>query len=591
VQSTQSFNNKTMNNISRISSSSVILVSGGARGITADCSIQLVKKYRCKLILVGRSRLLESEPEWAKNCDEELELKKRILASFVSQGEKPTPAKVQSIFKSIFNSREIKKTLAKIEELGGKAEYIGVDLTNLSALKEAIVPVVSKIGKITGIIHGAGALADKLIENKSERDFETVYSTKIEGLENLLNCVSMNQLDFLVLFSSFVAFFGNPGQADYSLANEILNKIAYLLQEKYSACHVVSIGWGPWDGGMVSPQLKKLFESKNINLIPVEVGSQMLVDELSNNGAKVSQIIIMSQPIVAENKQLTLHDRTFRIQRVLSLESNPFVLDHVIAHRPVLPAMCALSWLINSCEQLYPGYQFFSCENYKVLKGIVFDESLAKVYTLDLHKIENSTDEGFNLEAIIWSESTKKIPHYHYQTKITILPKLPKIDPYYLAIDRSLNFTKAICPYRDGTLFHLGHFQGIKKVISLSDRGLVAQCSVKQIPDKKQGQFFIQSFNPYTADLLFQCLLVWVRYFYQLGSLPVKVEKIEHFQLLPFDREFLVNLDIQSSNETKVIANATACDRYGQVYLKIHQMQVTPSASLNQLFRQNTIQV
>lgn len=580
-----------MNNISKISSSSVILVSGGARGITADCSIQLVKKYRCKLILVGRSRLLESEPEWAKNCDEEAELKKRILASFVTQGEKPTPAKVQSTFKAIFNSREIKQTLAKIEQLGGKAEYIGVDLTNLSALKAAILSVVSKVGQITGIIHGAGALADRLIENKSERDFETVYSTKIEGLENLLNCVSINQLDFLVLFSSFVAFFGNPGQADYSLANEILNKIAYFLQKKYPACHIVSIGWGPWDGGMVSPQLKKLFDRKNIDLIPVEVGSQMLVDELSNDRAKVPQIIIMSKPIVAENKQLVSQDRTFRIQRVLSLESNPFVLDHVIAHHPVLPAMCALSWLINSCEQLYPGDRVFSCENYKVLKGIVFDDSLAKVYTLDLHEIEKSTDEGLDLEAIIWSESAKKIPHYHYQTKIKILPKLPKSDPCYLAINRQINPTESVCPYRDGTLFHLGNFQGIKQLIGLSDRGLVARCLVKQIEAKKQGQFSIQNFNPYTADLLFQCLLVWVRHFYQLGSLPVKVEKIEHFQLLPFDREFFVNLEIQSSNETKVIANATACDSYGQVYLKIYQMQVTPSASLNQLFRQNTIQV
>jgi NAD(P)-dependent dehydrogenase (short-subunit alcohol dehydrogenase family) len=566
-----------------IDSSSVILVSGGGRGITAQCAIQLAKRYQCKLILLGRSSVAKTEPEWAINCFQESELKKRIMEAIIAQNEKPTPVKVQSIFKALSQAREINQTLSTIHQLGGQAEYLSVDITNLSTLQAEIDAVVQRLGKITGIIHGAGNLADKLIEDKSERDFELVYSTKVEGLENLLNCVCIDRLDFIVLFSSFVAFYGNPGQADYSLANEILNKFAHILPKRHPSCRVISIGWGPWDGGMVSPQLKKKFEEKNIELIPFEVGCQILIDEI-NKSQKSRQIIVMSRPIVAESEQLISTTQTFRIQRHLSLEANAFVLDHVIGYRPVLPAMCALAWIVNSCEQLYPGYKFFSCEKYKVLKGIVFDETLANSYTLDLHQINNSLPSEIDFEVILWSESAKKIPHYHYSSKVKLLQNLPQI----CSLDRAIeNSTVNLFPYQDGTLFHRGNFQGIKRIISLNNEGAIAECFVESIEAKKQGQFPIQTFNPYTADMLFQCLLVWVRHFYQLGSLPLQVNQIQQFKSIPCDRTFYVSLEIQSRNDNQVIANAIAFDKQGEVYLQIEQMQVTISSRLNSLFLEN----
>ncbi|NJP20345.1 MAG: SDR family NAD(P)-dependent oxidoreductase [Hydrococcus sp. CRU_1_1] len=571
-----------------INSSSVVLVSGGGRGVTAQCAIQLAKQYQCNLILLGRSSLTNVEPEWAKNCFQESELKKRIMEALIALKEKPTPLKVQSIFKNISQSREIDSTLSTIRNLGGTAEYLSVDLTNFSALQTAINSVVQRLGKVTGIIHGAGNLADKLIEDKSEQDFEKVYSAKVEGLENLLDCIGIEQLRFASFFSSFVAFYGNKGQSDYSLANDILNKFAYLLQRKNSTCHVVSIGWGPWDGGMVSPHLKKKFTESKIDLIPLEVGSQFLIDELNNNYQRLPQIIVMSRPIISESKHFFSKNQTFRIYRKLTLEANPFVLDHVIGHRPVLPAMCALSWLINSCEQLYPGYRFFSCENYKVLKGIVFDETLAKSYTLDLHESDTSIPNEINFEAILWSESSKKIPQYHYSSKIKLLAKIPQVLSEINPSDRLLKQEQiSLSPYENGTLFHRGNFQGIKRIISLDSEGAIAECYVKSSEQKQQGQFPIQTFNPYTSDMLFQCLLVWVRHFYDFGSLPLQVNQIKQFKTIPFDRIFYVSLTIQSKNDNQAIAKALVFDESGEIYLEIDRMQVTISSRLNSLFLEN----
>jgi Polyketide synthase dehydratase len=246
--------------------------------------------------------------------------------------------------------------------------------------------------------------------------------------------------------------------------------------------------------------------------------------------------------------------------------------------------MCALAWIINCCEQFYPGYKFFSCEKYKVLKGIVFDETLAHSYILDLHQINNSLPSEIDFEAILWSESSKKIPHYHYSSKVKLLQTIPQI----CSLDRAVeNSTINLSPYQDGTLFHRGNFQGIKRIISLNNEGAIAECFVESIEPKKQGQFPIQTFNPYTADMLFQCLLVWVRHFYQSGSLPLQVNQIQHFKSIPCDRTFYVSLVIQSRNDNQVIANAIAFDKQGEVYLQIDQMQVTISSRLNSLFLEN----
>ena len=104
----------------QLNSSSVILVSGGGRGITAQCIIYLARQYQCKFILLGRSSILETEPEWSVSCVDESELKKRIMQHLIAQNEKPTPLKVQKIYKQLCQSREIHQTLADIEQGGGK---------------------------------------------------------------------------------------------------------------------------------------------------------------------------------------------------------------------------------------------------------------------------------------------------------------------------------------------------------------------------------------------------------------------------------------------------------------------------------------
>ncbi len=265
-----------------LGSDDVIIVSGGARGVTAATVTALAAASGAKFALLGRSSL-EPEPAICAGAHDDAALKRVFLDAAIAAGEKPTPSALTARVSAVLASREVNETLASIERVGGRATYMSVDITDAAALTAACSAIRSDLGPITGVVHGAGVLADKLIAEKTTDAFDKVFDTKVVGLRTLLDETSNDYLKLLCLFSSVAARTGNQGQVDYAMANEILNKVAVAEQRRRgSGCVVKSMGWGPWDGGMVSPSLKAHFESMGVTLIPLDAGAQMLVDEIAS---------------------------------------------------------------------------------------------------------------------------------------------------------------------------------------------------------------------------------------------------------------------------------------------------------------------
>ncbi|WP_445635284.1 type I polyketide synthase [Nostoc sp. DSM 114161] len=550
---------------------SVFLVSGGAKGITAQCAIELAQRYQCKFILLGRSAA-DAEPVWAEGYLSEADLKKQIMEDFLARGEKPTPAMVQKRFNAISSSREIAATLQAIEQAGGQAEYLSVDVTDGLSVSEQVASIVERFGAITGIIHGAGNLADKRIEKKSLQDFETVYAAKVKGLENLLRCVLPNQLNYLVLFSSVVGFYGNVGQSDYAIANEILNKSAHLFKLNYPHCHVVAINWGPWDSGMVSPELKQAFAERNIETIPIEIGTKMLAEELASANQESVQVVIGSPLVYIPNK-LPNGLKSFRIHRHLTLAANPFLQDHVIASYPVLPATCGLLWIANTCEQLYPGYKAFSCTNYKVLKGLIFDENLPNEYTLDLQEIAKNGISEIDFDAKIWSKTPEGKIRYHFSSQMKLkreIPDAPLHEFINLSQDNKITAT-ASSLYQNGatTLFHGATFQGVKSVLNANLENITIECYLPEPKEQQQGQFPVQTFNPYITDVQIHAFWIWSQYFHQVACLPSEITIFEQFLPVPFGETFYVSCQIKSKTESSLLVDVIAHNQQGKIYTRM----------------------
>jgi NAD(P)-dependent dehydrogenase (short-subunit alcohol dehydrogenase family) len=257
----------------------VWLVTGGARGVTAACAIELARIAGGTILLAGRS----AETPWPDDLPFAIDLKalRGLLVERSRQaGERVTPAAIDQTARSLLAGAEIRDTLAAIRETGADAHYIALDAGNAAAVSEALVQAQARYGLITGLVHGAGVLADRLANDKTEAELRRVFAPKVGGLMNILAVLDPAQLKHVAFFSSAAAFFGNKGQSDYAMANALLASAGRSLARSYPSARVKVFHWGPWAGGMVDGALASHFEAQGIPLIPIREGARIFANEL-----------------------------------------------------------------------------------------------------------------------------------------------------------------------------------------------------------------------------------------------------------------------------------------------------------------------
>ncbi len=563
----------------KVSKNSVFLVSGGARGVTANCVVEMAKAFQCKFILLGRSNFDIEVPEYAKNGIDDASLKRHIMNDLKESGEKPSLPKVQHAFGNIVAKIEIDDTMSQIVNAGGQVEYLQGDVTNLATIKHELDKSTAKLGNITGIIHGAGRLADKYIQDKTEADFENVLSVKLDGLVSLLSVVDVNKLEHLILFSSVAGFYGNLGQTDYAIANETLSKAAHLFKTNHPNTHVSAINWGAWDSGMVSGELKAQFEAAGVSLVNSKGGSAMLVNEFNLDYSDQPQVIIGGT--LPEAVSYIGELQTHRIHRNLKLENNPFLMHHIIQGKAVLPVVNAIGWMAQTCERMYPDFSVFKIENTKLFKGIIFDGSQKEEYIIELKELVKSAEQ-IVFETTVLSEGTK-LPTYYYKAKVTLMNKnsFPEAPEFSPQISENYRSTEGEILYNDGSLFHDKYFQGIQKIIDCNENQIILSCKAPEVPLSEQGQFAIQSVNTFFADIQYQGMVVWVqKYMDGAMSLPLQTDSAIIYKGIPFGKELQVNVSIREASEFQMIADCTVYDLDGTVYMQTNGATVTVSKQL-----------
>lgn len=257
----------------------VWFVTGGARGVTASCAIELARQAKGTFVLAGRS----AEAPWPKNIPQTKDVKalRGMLASAaVKSGEKPSPAVIDKAARAAIAGLEIDETLDAIRRAGSQAHYVEMDASSAASVQHAISNVQQKFGPITGFIHGAGVIADRLIEEKTEAELFRVFGPKADGLFHILGCLDHSCLRHVGMFSSASAFFGNRGQSDYAMANAILANTGRALAAQIPSARIKVFDWGPWEGGMVDSTLASHFKKQGVPLISISEGARIFVHEL-----------------------------------------------------------------------------------------------------------------------------------------------------------------------------------------------------------------------------------------------------------------------------------------------------------------------
>jgi acyl transferase domain-containing protein/acyl carrier protein len=163
----------------------------------------------------------------------------------------------------------VRQYLEKLDREGDGANEKGnvnivvikADVSDARQVERLIDRINRTMPALKGIIHAAGVLADRMINEQNWENFARVLKPKVNGAWNLHLYTRHLSLNFFILFSSAASLLGNPGQSSYGAANAFLD--AFAAYRKTLGLTGLSINWGPW--GTAGMATSKVSIKKNLN--------------------------------------------------------------------------------------------------------------------------------------------------------------------------------------------------------------------------------------------------------------------------------------------------------------------------------------
>jgi acyl transferase domain-containing protein/NAD(P)-dependent dehydrogenase (short-subunit alcohol dehydrogenase family) len=558
-----------------LTESDVVLVTGGARGVTAICARELGRQTESRFVLLGRTEP-DPEPSWAVGVDD-AGLQKAALSAMAGSGA--TPRDIGRTCAAVRAGREIAETLG---ELGERARYIAVDVTDVDAVREALESLASEI---TVLVHGAGVLADSPIAAKTVADIDRVLAPKINGLGAVLEALdSENEtspLRKILLFTSVAGLYGNSGQSDYAAANEALTRFAAAHVTSRPDRHVTAIDWGAWDGGMVTPELRKHFIERGVSLLDPDVGARAFVEQFTPTQRDDVVVLIGEAESLSDGPQ-SLGEPFVATRTLGDLSENPLVQAHRIGEHAVLPATFGLGAMINVVERAYPGRYVISVRDFHVHKGIVFDHPIESI------DIRVTPDDEQAVRVVVTSRvdsakgDSKSLSHYVATMDLGRYPsEIPRVRP-----PRFGGGVPADELYRDARQFHAPLLHGMRRILADSDTELVVECELGGEPFAL-GAYAGALHNPVLADVILQGPPVLGHRLLNSACLPLGIGRIDYYAPLPMGSPYAVVVDNPRAGAVDVTLDATAIGPDGTILQKYADVSVVTTPQLSDMFRES----
>ena len=559
---------------SPVDEGSLVVVSGGARGVTAAVVLEMARRWRPTLLLLGRSPIGD-DPAWAVGVADD-KLEHALIAA--TPGAPPSPREMRTTASKVRATREARQTLEELAKLGVTCRYAAVDVRDTAAVGAAVEAARAEHGPVRGIIHGAGVLADKKVVDKTPAQFDQVWSTKVEGLAALLDTVDLSELNMLCTFSSVAARYGNAGQCDYAMANQFLTQRVRSLAKRYGL-RGRSFDWGPWDGGMVTPSLRRVFQQRGIALIGLEQGARFFVDELERRADDVEVVVggPLSGPGVVAGPYTGIQTRA-RGHRTLQVTPDaPYLVDHRIDGRPVLPAAMALEWMAETASGAFPDLNFRGVRELVVLKGVIVEE--AQELELVWQVNQTASDETV-LEMSLCRIADGRV-HYRGRVYLGDGVETPARFPGSNGLSAGqypYDMDEAYAKF----LFHGPRLRGIDRIEGISNHGMVAALQTSD-PERLGGSNGHWVTDPLTIDSALQMMVLWVRENQGAAALPSCLESYE--QYAPLAGPLTCHLEVTPKTDNSGQFHAKIVDTDERVVAVLKGGQYTANRALNKVFR------
>jgi hypothetical protein len=339
----------------------VWLVTGGARGVTAACGVGLARRFGVRLAVVGSTAPVAIDRGWlGLDAAGRKALGGRIMAQARQRGEDPRAAR-----RAVEKSLEITESLERFATAGIDARYFPCDLADPIAVGGLVARVQRELGTIRGLVHGAGYEAAGSFATKTVAGLRATLGPKAAGLTNLLESLAGDELRFLVAFGSTSGRLGGFGQADYSLANDLLAKLVDRFRRERPSCRSTVFHWPAWDevGMATRPESRFALERFGIRFMPLAEGVGHFLAEIEA-GLPLPEVLIAEPERLAAlpRQAATVTDapavspapqagRPARVALPLDPTKEVFLGDHRRQGRPLLPAALAADLLARAAVQ------------------------------------------------------------------------------------------------------------------------------------------------------------------------------------------------------------------------------------------------
>ncbi|MGW1597916.1 SDR family NAD(P)-dependent oxidoreductase [Streptomyces sp. NPDC002343] len=492
----------------------VVVVSGGARGITSLCVRALASVHRPKMLLLGRTELIDEGDE-LRAADSEAAVRS-VLARHTAPGADTSLQGLAQGSRAVLASREVRTNLDMLTAAGADVRYVRADVRDREAVEGALAAARRDWGPITALLHGAGVLADQHITDKSDAEFTEVFTTKVDGLANLLHVTRDDPLRLLCVFSSVSARVGTAGQCDYAAANETVEHLAAAQATLRPDCRTKAISWGPWSTGMVTSAHAEHFRRLGVALLTPQAGAEAFLAEL-DQPTPVRVGLAAGRTDTAASASHSAQQDAFT-EITLAPDTQPWLRDHRIAGRPVVPVALVLEWFIHAACTAAPSARWPVLRDLTVLKAIALEASDEGSHRLHLRTSPNESGLRLHLDApdgtrhytatVIWENS-----------EILEGPPAPATEG---TGGTSAEEHAGLDVYNGGMLFHGPTLQAIETVSSLDAEG--ATGTLLGTADLNWPQASWHS-DPALLDGAFQLAALWVLSAAGIQALPMGVRE------------------------------------------------------------------
>jgi NAD(P)-dependent dehydrogenase (short-subunit alcohol dehydrogenase family) len=524
--------------IAPLSAESVVLITGGARGITAQIALELASRYRPTVALVGRSPSPpEIESPDTAGIEDEGELKRVLFARLQHAGREVSPVDLERAFRRLLAEREIRRNLMDLRALARDVVYLEADVLDENAVAVACAMLKDRFGRIDALIHGAGIIEDRLLVDKDPESFDRVFDTKVAGLLHLHTALRSDPLDLVVLFASVAGRFGNRGQCDYAAANEAMNRLAVRLDRDW-ATRVISINWGPWGRtGMASSEVQRRFAERGVQLINPEAGRAAFAEMLESGADDEVEVILGDGPwrrAVAPGPGSSEAALPLVVQPgvpinghtewtcVLDPSQDLYLSDHRLDGNPVLPAAVALEYLVEAVQQEWPGWPVVAVRDFQVLSGVVLDNGPKRIQlTARTLGVASQDTSRVDVSVTLADGDTGRQCYSARVELSTSRSALPR--PDLVPISRLETFPMSVQNAYERWLFHGPIFQTIEEIQGVTDNAIVGVLKPSSprscLARAASGNWLV---DPVVIDGAFQLTLLFARLHTDMTPLPAR---------------------------------------------------------------------